>query len=75
MAVTLVAVGMLREYTGGQERLEVPAGPTVSEMLETVGIPAALVAAVLKADEIVPKQYRPQEGETLKLLAVAGGGV
>lgn len=75
MAVTLVPVGMLKEYTGRQDRLEVQAGPTVAEMLETAGIPAALVAAVLKGNEIVSKEYRPQEGETLKLLAVVGGGV
>ncbi len=72
--MTLVVIGMLREYSGGSERLAVAAGPTVAEMLEATGIPATLVAAVLKGDEIVPKQYRPLEGETLRLLAVVGGG-
>ncbi len=74
MAVTLLVVGILKEYTGGRERLTVAAGPAVAEMLETAGIPAALVAAVLKGGEIVSKQYRPLEGDTLKVMAVVGGG-
>ncbi|MGA9351849.1 MAG: MoaD/ThiS family protein [Anaerolineae bacterium] len=74
MGVTLIPVGFLKEYTGGQDRLELAAGPTVAEMLEEVGIPPALVAAVVRGDDLVPKEYRPQDGETIKVIAVMGGG-
>ena len=74
MGVTLIPVGFLKEYTGGHDRLELAAGPTVAEMLEEVGIPPALVAAVVRGDDLVPKEYRPQDGERIKLIAVMGGG-
>ncbi len=74
MGVTLIPVGFLKEYAGGQDRLELAAGPTVAEMLETVGIPPALVAAVVRDTEIVSKNYRPQDGESIKLIAIMGGG-
>lgn len=74
MTVTLIPVGMLKEYVGGQGRLELAAGPTVREMLEMVGIPPALVAGVLCNDLLVNKAYRPQDGDVIKVLAVVGGG-
>jgi len=74
MGVTLIPVGFLKEYTGGHDRLQLAAGPTVSEMLETAGIPPALVAAAVRGDELVPKDYRPQDGESIKVIAIMGGG-
>ena len=74
MAVTLIVAGMLREYTSGQDRLELAAGSTVTEMLEAVGIPPAVVAGVVRDGELVPKDYRPRDGEVVKVLAVMGGG-
>lgn len=74
MGVVLIPVGFLKEYTAGQERLELAAGPTVAEMLKAVGIPSALVAGVVRGGELVSKDYLPQEGETIKLIAVMGGG-
>lgn len=74
MGVTLIPVGALKEYTGGQDRLELAAGPTVAEMLGVVGIPPALVAAVVRGDTLVPKDYRPQDGECIKVIAIMGGG-
>lgn len=74
MGVTLIPVGFLREYAGGQERLELAAGSTVAEMLEEAGIPSALVAGVMRDGELLSKDYRPQEGETIKVMAVMGGG-
>jgi len=74
MAVILIPVGMLKGYTGGQDRLELAAGPTVAEMLEAAGIPPELVAGVMRDGELVSKSYRPQDGETIKVLAVMGGG-
>lgn len=75
MSVTLVPVGGLKGYVGGREQVEVNSGGTVEELLEQAGIDAALVAAVLREDdELVTVDYRPRAGETLKLIAVMGGG-
>ncbi len=75
MSVTLILVGGLKAYAGSRERVEASAGPTVAEMLEDAGVKAALVAAVLRDDdEMVSMNYRPRDGERLKLIAVMGGG-
>jgi sulfur carrier protein ThiS len=74
MGVTLIPVGFLKEYTAGQDRLELAAGLTVAEMLEMVGIPPALVAVVMRDGELVSKDYQPQEGQTIKVIAIMGGG-
>lgn len=74
MAVTLIPVGMLKEYASGQERLELAAGPTVEEMLETVGIPPKLVAGVVRDGDLVSQDYQPKDGETVKVLTIMGGG-
>jgi len=70
----LIPAGVLKGYTGGQDRLELAAGLTVTEMLEAVGIPPALVAGVVRDGDLVSKDYRPQDGETVKVLAIMGGG-
>lgn len=74
MGVTLIPVGALKEYAGGRDRVEMAAGPTVAEMLDAVGIPPALVAAVVRGHDLLPKDYRPRDGESIKVIAVMGGG-
>lgn len=74
MAVTLIAAGMLKEYIGGRSRLELAPGSTVREMLEEIGVPPELVAVVVREGRLVPKDYRPQDGETIKVFTVIGGG-
>lgn len=74
MSVTLVPIGMLKEYASGQERLHLAAGPTVAEMLEAVGIPPELVAGVIRDGDLVSQEYCPRDGETVKVLAIMGGG-
>lgn len=74
MSVTLIPVGMLKDYTGGQERLHLAAGPTMEALLERVGIPPELVAGVISDEELVSLEYRPQDGETVKVLTIMGGG-
>ena len=74
MSVVLVPIGMLKEYVGGQERLHLAAGPTVEEMLEAVGIPPELVAGVIRDDDLVSQDYRPEDGELIRVLAIMGGG-
>ena len=75
MSIYVVPVGHLKEYTQGQERIAVPAeGKTVREILEVLGIPSEVVAAVLIRDILVPKDHVPQDGDEVKLLSVLGGG-
>ena len=47
---------------------------SVAEMLNAVGIPPALMAAVVRGDDLVPKDHRPRDGESIKVIAVIGGG-
>lgn len=75
MSVTLVPVGGLKGFVGGREQVEVNSRGTVEDLLDAAGIEPALVAAVLREDdEMVTLAYRPRDGETLKLIAVMGGG-
>lgn len=74
MSVTLVPVGGLKGFVGGRDKVEMEPGATVEELLEAAGIDSALVAAVLRNDEIVTLDYCPRDGERLKLIAVMGGG-
>lgn len=75
MAISVIPVGHLKDYAGGQERVELPAeGKTVREILEALGIPSELVAAVLIHDILVSKDHVPQDGDEVKLLSVLGGG-
>jgi len=68
-------VGDLRAHAGDREQVEMDSGPRVEELLERAGIEGALVAAVIDdEDELVTLDYRPQDGERLKLMAVMGGG-
>jgi sulfur carrier protein ThiS len=74
MAVTLIIAGGLREYVGARQRVEMAVGLTLGEMIQMAGIPPALVAGLVRGDELLSKDYRPEEGETIKIIAVMGGG-
>ena len=74
MAVTLVIAGGLRDYVGARERVEMPAGLTLEEMIQLAGIPPALVAGLVLENQLVYRDYRPNDGETIKIIAVMGGG-
>ncbi len=49
-------------------------GLTVAEMIEAAGIPPDLVALAMVEGERVAKDYRPRDGQNVKLMAVIGGG-
>jgi len=74
--IHVIPVGMLRQYTDGQEALDLEgwAGRPVREMLEDLGIPSPLVGGVLVGGVLVQKDYRPQDGEEVKLIPLLGGG-
>jgi len=74
MAVEVIPVGALKRYADNQSRIMLEAGPTVAEIIDRLGIPRAMVALVLADGRRVPKDYRPREGQSIKLIAVMGGG-
>lgn len=74
MGVTLRLLAFLKDYAGGQEQVEVPAGGTVAELLERVGIPPALVAAVTRGQDLASKGDTPQDGETITVIPMIHGG-
>jgi sulfur carrier protein ThiS len=74
MSVIVKPLGSLKQYIGGQNEASVEPGCSVSEALERLGIPAAIVALVLINDAPRDKEYVLQESDVVKLLAVIGGG-
>jgi sulfur carrier protein ThiS len=74
--VRAVLVGMLRQYVDGKDAvtLESGAGRSVREVIESLNIPPALVGAVLVGGQLVDKDYRLQDGQEVKLIALIGGG-
>jgi sulfur carrier protein ThiS len=74
MSVTIQPMGMLKNYTGGEGKLYLPAELTVHQVLVEIGIPPDVVALVVVNGEIRPKDYLLQEGDYVKLMAVIGGG-
>ncbi len=74
MTVTIRPLGMLKSYIDGKSETAVDAGETVRKVLQDLGIPAEVVALVLVDDEQQTKEYVLQDGETVKLMAIIGGG-
>ncbi len=74
MPAQIRPIGSLKAYIGGQPEVTVEAGRTVREALTLLGIPSEVVAGVLIKDVLQSKDYRLQEGDVVKLIAVLGGG-
>jgi sulfur carrier protein ThiS len=74
MPASVKPIGLLKEYLGGASEAPVPAGITVQEALERLGIPSPLVALVVVNEVPQAKDYRLQEGDCVRLLAIIGGG-
>jgi len=74
MSATLQALGILKAYIGNRAEIVVDAGNTVRETLHALNIPSDVVALVVVNDVPQSKEYRVQEGDAIKLLAVVGGG-
>lgn len=74
--IRIVAIGILRQYAGGQENVPIQgwAGRPVHEMLDHLGIPSALVGAVLVNGSLVQKDHLLQEGDEVRLVPLMGGG-
>ena len=65
---------MLKEYIGGAQEVNVPAGSSVRQTIAGLGMPPEVVALVTVDDLPQDKDYVLQDGEVVKLLAVIGGG-
>lgn len=74
MSVIVQPMGILKDYTGGENRISLPAGQTVRQAILEIGIPSDVVALVIVNGEIEQKDYILQEGDFVKLMAVIGGG-
>lgn len=78
--VILKPLGLLKTYTDGQSERLVEAGQSVRQALVQVGIPPEVVALVVvkasgdQPEEQQSKDYILQEGDTVRVLAVVGGG-
>ena len=74
--IRVILVGMLRQYVDGQESVTLTgwAGRPVRSLIESLGLPSALVGAVLIQGTLVTKDYLLQEGEEIKLIPLVGGG-
>jgi len=74
MSAHIRPLGMLKSYIGGQAEISVEAGRTVREAVKALGMPPEIVALVLVNDAQQSKDYYLQDGDVVKLAAVAGGG-
>lgn len=74
MSVRLQLIGELKSYFGNQAEITVEAGRTVRETLADMQIRPEIVAGVFVNGVLESKDYRLQEEDTVKLLAVMGGG-
>ena len=74
MPVNVTVVGLLKNYTEGKSNFDFPTGMTVLEIIKSLKIPNELVAGVFIDDQAQSKDYLPSDGDTIKLIAVIGGG-
>ncbi len=66
--------GMLKQYIGGRECIEVPSGITLRDALSNCGIPPDLVAMAFIDQKPLSKDEIVRPGQTIELVAVIGGG-
>jgi len=73
--VEIIPVGLLKKYIGDRETpIVTRRGQTVTEVIETLGIPSVLVAVVLINGRQELKDYVLQDGDVVKLMPLVGGG-
>jgi sulfur carrier protein ThiS len=74
MTATIRPYGILKSYIDGKPEVAVEAGRTIRQVLQSFGMPPDVVALVLVNDEQQSKDYVLQDGDTVKLMAIIGGG-
>ena len=75
MTAILRPYGILKSYIGNKAEIVVDSGQTIRQALQALSMPPEVVALVLVNDEQQTKDYVLKDGETVKLMAVVGGGV
>jgi len=75
MCVTVIPVGLLRNYVKSPPPLVLPcARATIEALLQQLAIPSELVAIALVNGLQQPKSYLLAEGDVVKLMPLMGGG-
>ncbi len=74
MTAIIHPYGALKAYIGGKTEIDVESGRTVRQVLQDLGMPPEVVALVLVNDEQQSKDYVVQDGDTVKVMAIIGGG-
>ena len=75
MSVTVIPVGLLRNYTTEPQPIILDcAGDAIEELLEQLAIPSELVAIVLVNGLQRPKSYHLAGEDVVKLIPLIGGG-
>ena len=75
MTSTIRPLGMLKSYIDGRSEIAVEAGCTIRQALQDLGIPTEVVALVIVNDEQQSKDYVLQDSDTVRLMAIIGGGM
>ncbi len=74
MPARIRPLGLLKQYINNQPEIIVEPGHTVREVLITLKVPVEIVAGVIVNDTLQSKDYRIQEEDEIKLVAVMSGG-
>lgn len=74
MTANLRLSGGLKDVVGGRDRFDVEPGRSVREILIGLGIVPDTIALVVVNNEQQSKDYIIQEGDSIRILAVIGGG-
>ncbi len=74
MTATLRLGASLKNLLGGKDEFTVEPGHSVRETLVSLGIKPELVAMVSVNEEQQSKDYVIQKGDTIRVMAVIGGG-
>jgi thiamine biosynthesis protein ThiS len=72
--VQLTLVGLLKKYGPAESSVTVESGRTVMEVIEELGLDPDLVAIVMVNGRQKFKSYRLQDGDSVKLVPMVGGG-
>jgi sulfur carrier protein ThiS len=74
MSATLRLTSALKMYLDGKEEVAVEAGCSVRETLIGLKIKPELIALVVVDGEQKTKEYIIKDGDTVKVMAIIGGG-
>jgi sulfur carrier protein ThiS len=73
--VTVILVGLLRDYAIASSTVVLPrGGATIEDLLRRLAIPSELVAIVLVNGLQRPKSHTLANGDVVKLMPLMGGG-